>query len=256
VVSVSATDTAFFRFNIDDLPSNVIIAHAYLRVWVENTSTVPTAPATVQISSVATNWSEATLTFNNIPTINNSVGSFNIAPSDKNKFITTDITSIVKIWQSNPQINHGLALHTSIGEKYNFDGKENTVTSHQMEIEIEYDGIPGPAGPAGPHGPAGPQGPTGNSNVTQVIKTGILANGFSEVAQVTAPCPPNWHILGGRCDCLYGLVGPDSYFQPDIAKNTQTAITLNGFAYLAAVPGSICRSPQLPHAGNKRCNPQ
>jgi len=177
----------FARFDLQPLPPSTKVTSAFLRVFVREVID----PGSISVFKLTGPWSEDTLNPGNIPpAATPPLVTFPVNPADRYKFIDVDVTQAVKDWLADPTKNFGLGLAAAIptlkpstpmgrpGEvEVVFDSKENAETSHQMELEVAFEGpagpqgipgaqgpqgVPGPQGPQGVPGPQGPQGIAGN----------------------------------------------------------------------------------------------
>jgi hypothetical protein len=156
----SSNKASYINFSLATLPNLIKatdIEKATLRIWVEKVST----PGPVDLHIVNSPWDENLLTAASIPDTG-YVDTIYLKESDEGRFISIDITAILQDWIDLPYANNGLAFFPG-NEDVNvrFNSKENTKTSHPMEIEVAYVGPQGPQGPAGQQGEQGPRGLTG-----------------------------------------------------------------------------------------------
>jgi len=231
----------FARFDLSALPASVPVVKATLRMFVRSVTTA----GTLEIAAPLVPWREGTLNAGNVPAMGVTQASVAIPASARNTYVNVDVTSMVQQWQF--EGNFGLALLPKPGLSLNvaLDSKENTATSHPMELEIALEGTvgprgqqglqgpPGATGPQGPQGPRGligPAGPTGPqglqgipgpagglSNVRLVLRTATVPSAVQAV-RVIAECPTGQRVLGGGCDALFGQ-DDIPYFPPVIVKN-------------------------------------
>jgi hypothetical protein len=164
--AATGTQTGYVRFNLAALPQNTTITTAFLRLYVNGVMNLAGPAGTINIFEVNGAWTEGTLTPANAPpTVPTPMFTAVVAPGNINTFLLVDVTQAVKDWQSGARANNGLAFVVSAGSSIvvSLDSKENTLTSHPMELEVTLavQGQVGPQGPAGPQGPPGPQGPVG-----------------------------------------------------------------------------------------------
>ncbi|MBS1213003.1 MAG: collagen triple helix repeat protein [Proteobacteria bacterium] len=224
--------SGFVRFDLADLPLDVPVTRATLRLWVNS---VPT-PGSLDIAAPLTEWREGTLNANTIPALGVAQATAAIPAGARNTYVNVNVTSLVQQWQTGDLPNFGLALLPKPGGAISvaFDSKENTTTSHPMELEITLAGPAGPRGPQGPAGPQGPQGPagTGFSEYQVVSKTATVSAGTG-VAEVRAACPLTKRVLGGGCtgsnlfstQLAGGTEWSCAFFRDSITRNvTATAI--------------------------------
>jgi hypothetical protein len=150
----------FARFDLSTLPAGVTgaeIAKATLRLWISDLQN----EGSIDLHVVQGPWNEATITANNDPALGAAFATRAIANADESKFVTVDVTTLVRDWVDGLVANNGIAILPSAADniRLTLDSKENTGTSHPMEIEVALFG--GPQGPEGPQGAIGPQGATG-----------------------------------------------------------------------------------------------
>jgi hypothetical protein len=109
-------------------------------------------------------WQEATITAATAPAVGSPVATVAIALTARRTYVPVDVTSLVQDWLSGAQANNGIALVGDIASgplSVVFDSKENTLTSHPIELEVVRAAAEGPQGPQGPTGATGPQGAQG-----------------------------------------------------------------------------------------------
>lgn len=218
----------FVRFDLADLPLDVPVTRASLRLWVNSVLT----PGSLEISAPLTEWREGSLNANTIPTLGVAQASATIPAGARNTYVNVNITSLVQQWQTGDLPNFGLALSPKPGGAVNviLDSKENIATSHPMELEITLagpvgprgpqgatgpqgaagpqgpTGAPGPAGPPGIQGlsgPQGPQGPAGPISGYQIVRAdGIIGSAFENGKPLDAFCPAGKLAVGGGCDVV------------------------------------------------------
>lgn len=238
----------FARFDLSALPADVPVTKATLRLWVRSITTA----GTVEIAAPLTEWREGTLNAGNAPAVGVAQAEVAIPAGTRNRYISVDVSALVHQWQF--EGNFGLALLPKPGQVLNvtLDSKENTSTSHPMELEIALEGAAGPRGPqglqgppgatgpqgqqgpqgvTGPAGPAGPRGiqgipgPAGGlKNVRLVLSTGVLPTGFQNL-RLDTECPAGQIVVSGGCDAEFGIARNPGYFPPRIDKNTPASPT-------------------------------
>jgi hypothetical protein len=152
-------------FDLSLLPPNATIDKAVLRFFVNQVA----QPGKLKIAVVTGGaWTEQTLTWNNAPASPAAVPTITttLFANDEGSYVTVDITQVAQDWVNGIHTNLGLAIRgDNPALNIALDSKENTSTSHPMELEVVLaggtGGTPGPPGPAGPQEPTGPQGPPG-----------------------------------------------------------------------------------------------
>ncbi|OPJ55355.1 DNRLRE domain-containing protein [Clostridium chromiireducens] len=155
-------------------PGNTIIS-ASLNLFVSRKD-LPDAvlsPQTVSVFTNASDFSEATVTWNNAPAINPTIYSKNVTDANVGNYIGIDITNVVIDWINNPATNFGVTLtgiENVIGTIIGYFSKEWAVETQRPFISIEFSsggtGSTGATGPTGPTGDTGVTGPTGDTGVT------------------------------------------------------------------------------------------
>ena len=159
VRNVSGHRCTFIDFDWLRLPEGVPISQAILRVWVASVE----EPGTLDLQAIRDPWQERTLSNQTPLSFGSDVLSVAIGPEAVARYMAIDVTALIQEAQSGASF-HGLALlpHGFFDSvSVSFDSKENTLTSHPMELEVTLVGPEGPPGPRGPAGPTGPQGPQG-----------------------------------------------------------------------------------------------
>jgi len=145
---------AFARFDLASLPDHAHIDKAVLRLWVTEVS----CGGKVEIVPVLEDWHEWGVTAQAPPLLGTAVGTFDLARGRARRFVSVDVTDLVREWLDGGLANRGLAL---VGSELDpvcatFSTKEGTLTGHAPELEVAVSS-PGVEGPPGPPGPPGPQ---------------------------------------------------------------------------------------------------
>ena len=147
------------QFNLSGIPANATVSKATLRLFVDAVA----SGGKFDVYNVSSSWSENSVTYNNRPTIGNSVsqgGPFSVSTSTWNQFVLIDITPEVQGWLNGSIPNNGIALQlVGSSGSFSFDSKESLLTGNGPELEIS---LAGAVGPQGPQGIQGPQGTPGN----------------------------------------------------------------------------------------------
>lgn len=167
-VDGSVTKRTYIQFDLSGLPAGTVGSQISKATLVLFPNTLNSA-GTFDLFRVTSAWSEATITFNNAPTLAGTADVSGVSVASANAFLSVDITALVRNWVDGVLANNGLALLPSTGSAISvfFDSKEAIGTSHpaQLLIFVQNQGPVGPQGPQGPAGPQGlqgPQGPQGN----------------------------------------------------------------------------------------------
>lgn len=154
----------FVKFDLGTLPAGITgneVAKASLRLFVRDVADA----GSIDIHVVLGPWNEATITAASSPPISAPFATIPISTGDINSFVIIDITPLVQDWVDGVTPNNGIAIlpNTADNVRLTLDSKENTMTSHPIEIDVA---LTGPTGPQGPEGPAGPEGPQGVAGPT------------------------------------------------------------------------------------------
>jgi hypothetical protein len=122
----------FVQFDLSLLPADMIIDKAIVRLWVSNVID----PGAIDFHVVTDSWDEMTIKADSIPPYEPiPFATIDVTVGMENKFIIIDITSLMNEWLDGTRQNHGLALlPNSIDVK--LDSKENSQSSHQVELEV------------------------------------------------------------------------------------------------------------------------
>ncbi len=252
VLAVQNGVTSLIQFNLSGIPANASLQKASLRLYVDAVQT----SGAFDVFPVNSPWTENQVNFQNAPTLGASATGgkpLTISRASQNDFVLVDITTLVQEWVNGETPNNGLALALSgTTGCFSFDSKESIFTSHEPELEVVLNsipgpqgpqgspgsagpqGLPGPQGPAGPQGtpglqgpagapgpagPPGPQGTPGFSGYNQVLNPAVLDNGFDQIT-VVATCPAFQVVVGGGCDALFGSAAIGGTVPPTIYKST------------------------------------
>lgn len=127
-------EQGFVKFDLSPLPPDGHIERATLRFWLNKVQ----KPGMLRLHEVLANWQEDTIHANQLPPTAPAFEGLAIEKNDNNQFMTIDVTTLVKDWLNNPTTNFGLALVSDQADplRIKLDSKENTYTSHPMEIEV------------------------------------------------------------------------------------------------------------------------
>jgi len=122
----------FFKFKLTpNLPAGTSgnrIEKATLKLYVSAVSTAGAA----DVYRVAGTWDEGTITNNTAPALGALLTSFSVDATNQDRWVTIDVTSLVKDWLDNVLPNNGLALIAApSGVNVTFNSKENGTTSHE-----------------------------------------------------------------------------------------------------------------------------
>lgn len=194
--------SGFVRFDLSPLPDNLTgadIEQATLALWVSDLR----IPGELALHQVVEDWEENVLTASNAPAIDAPFATLTVPPDSQNGYLTVDVTEVVRAWLDGAE-NHGIALLPQ-GLTVLLDSKENTRTSHPMEIKVATNGQPGLPGPQGIPGPDGPQGPAGipgsRIGVNAISNGPITVLGSAATSQpvnsVRLTCPNNQLAVSG-----------------------------------------------------------
>ncbi|HXM36420.1 MAG TPA: DNRLRE domain-containing protein [Pyrinomonadaceae bacterium] len=94
------------------------------------------APGQIDVQRVLSAWTEQSATDATFPTIGAAEGVIAINSGGDGKWVTLDVTQLVKDWLDGVLPNNGVSLVASGGAGATFDSKENRGTSHEPRLEI------------------------------------------------------------------------------------------------------------------------
>ncbi len=192
-LGVAATKTgigklALIKFDLGALPENLPGEHvvkATLRLYCSSVK----SPGLVDLAPVVAPWVEGSVNGANTPALGEpEVSGIAVRLGDKRRWISVDVTTLVRDWVDGSFPNHGIALLPQFtlgvgGVVAGFDSKENGATGHEptLEIVLAGSGAPGPQGPAGPKGEPGVAGTKGDAGafvfgVVWFRKCGVFAH--------------------------------------------------------------------------------
>jgi hypothetical protein len=124
----------YVRFETSPILPNTPILSAILRIWVSQVATA----GSIDLYVVTGVWTEATLNAAAQPgTEPTPFATVAVSNADQNSHITVDVTSVLQDWVNQTKPNFGIALLPNpAGVRVDIDSKENTGTSHPMELEV------------------------------------------------------------------------------------------------------------------------
>jgi hypothetical protein len=213
ILLVQKDATAYLQFNLSAFPANASVNKAMLRLYVDSVS----QSGRVDAYEVDSPWTESQLSAGNAPPIGASATGGNpasITTASNGQFVMLDVTKLVQKWMGNTIGNYGVAIALAGNAGvFSFDSKESTFTSHEPELLITLNGVPGepgPAGVAGPQGPAGPVGPAGPQGAIGQQGPAGAAGGQVWAANMTLPSAAYSVMLGSPT----GQSTAQDYFGP------------------------------------------
>jgi hypothetical protein len=137
-VRVSGTNIrGFFKFKLTpNLPPGTTgsrVGKATVRLFVGTVNT----PGTFDVFRVNGTWDEATITGGTAPPLSILESSISVDALQTNKWVTLEVTQLVKDWLDGVLPNEGIALIANGGVgNVLFNSKENQTTSHETQLEI------------------------------------------------------------------------------------------------------------------------
>ena len=136
------------------------VARATLSVYVTHVY----APGVLQVSGIQKNWNESTLADQNAPPLSNNPETgkaYATTPvTTSAKWVSFDVTELVRDWVDQSLANNGLALSAADGTTFVLLGSKESAPGNHAELEIVTaahgeQGIPGPQGSPGAPGTPG-----------------------------------------------------------------------------------------------------
>jgi hypothetical protein len=134
----TSIQTSYVQFDLSAIPSGYSgnnIAKATLKVYVDGV----TKAGSFNIDYVNGAWSESTITANLAPVLGSTIAaSVPLATSDKNDYISVDITTALQAWLNGSQANDGIAIVANSPLACTIDSTKNTKTSHSPELDVVF----------------------------------------------------------------------------------------------------------------------
>lgn len=139
LLPVDATHTAYFYFNLADLPAAATIRYARLRIYLPN---VVRPGSGLTIRKVTGSWDE--LAPSAEPAVDSTViGTIPSAELIAKRFISVDLTATVQDWLTTPANNEGIAIASVIGattaqtSSVSLCAKEGSGSGYLAELDVE-----------------------------------------------------------------------------------------------------------------------
>ena len=130
--------TSYIQFDLSAIPtgySGSNIAKATLRIYVDGA----TKAGSFNVDFVNGAWTESTITANSAPALGNTIAaSVSIATTNKNDYISIDITTALQAWLNGSQANDGIALVANSPLAMTIDSTKNTKTSHSPQVDVVF----------------------------------------------------------------------------------------------------------------------
>ncbi len=133
---------AFVRFDLSDVPAGTEVQAAVMRLFVSNVWDA----GSLDFHVVVDDWNEEGISGSALPAVDTSFATVPVSRSDREHYITIDVTEQVRTWLADPSTDFGIAVLPNGSERVavSLDSKENRRTSHGAEIEIFAAGGGGP----------------------------------------------------------------------------------------------------------------
>ena len=130
------TDRGLLKFKLTAvLPPGTVgsyVGKATLKIFVGKLD----APGQITVQRVSGTWSELSVTDATFPATGSVESMVTVGTGSQGKWVTADVTQLVKDWLDGVMPNDGLALISSGGADVTLDSKENGSTSHEPSLEI------------------------------------------------------------------------------------------------------------------------
>lgn len=153
----SKNNAAYFNFDASALPdmlSSNTITKATLRFFISSLQ----SPGSVTVVPITQTWSESSVSA--APAVDEALFSVEAVLDANNRYVSVDVTELVKAWIKGEISDAGIALLPKAGLKAAIDSKESRLTSQPAVLQLVF-ASGGEVGPQGPQGDPGPQGPQG-----------------------------------------------------------------------------------------------
>ena len=138
--TATSIQTSYMLFDLSSIPSGYTgtnVAKATLKLYV---NTVPAA-GSFNVDYVTSTWTETGITYNDSPTLGNTlVSGVSLASSNVKQYLLIDVTTALQAWLNGTQTNHGLALVANSPLNATFDSNETTTQSHPPELDVVFGG--------------------------------------------------------------------------------------------------------------------
>ncbi len=136
--ATGSIQTSYMQFDLSSIPTSYTgsnIAKATLKLYVNSV----TKAGSFNVDFVNGSWSENKITASMAPALGGTIaGSVPLTSANKNDYVTVDVTSALQAWLNGSQVNDGIALVANSPLVSTFDSKENTGTSHPVELDVVY----------------------------------------------------------------------------------------------------------------------
>src|SRR2546425_5976332 len=135
-LQVTNAEKSLIKFKLTpNLPPGTVGSHigkATLKVFLSDVKT----PGQFEIHRVLGAWAEQSITSGTAPTLGVAEATLAVTADQAGKWVTIDVTQMVKDWLDGALPNNGVALMSPGAIDVTFDSKENTNTSHEPRLEI------------------------------------------------------------------------------------------------------------------------
>jgi hypothetical protein len=154
MLDVSDSNTAYVKFNIAGALAQATKGNQVARATVKFYVNKVTTAGKLDIYPILSDWDEKTITANNAPAIGAlALTTQQISKDAQGNYVLIDITDLVKQWLGdgngqNALANFGIAItphpvdaHNPQLADLNFDSKENSQTSHDAALNLQFDNV-------------------------------------------------------------------------------------------------------------------
>lgn len=137
VLVSGAANTGLLKFKLTpSLPPGTVGGHvgkATLKIFIDSVTT----PGSLSVYRVTGAWAEESVTGATAPALGSLETTVSVNASQAGKWLTVDLTQLVKDWLNNALPNNGVAVVAGPGGAVlTFDSKENGATSHEARLEV------------------------------------------------------------------------------------------------------------------------